>query len=121
LLNIITDGQTPPAVMHLSDGGHFENLGLLPLLKLRLPYILVVVGSHIQSDEEYAKEIINAMEQAREILDCSFTALEDQGDYDVLTDIKNNYVSPDHKFKRRYDFKVYYSQKGRCLEICQTL
>ncbi|CAB4039870.1 Hypothetical predicted protein, partial [Paramuricea clavata] len=41
-LNIITDGETPLAMMHLDDGGHFENFGLLPLLKLRLPKILVV-------------------------------------------------------------------------------
>ena len=129
LLNIITDGETPPAMMHLSDGGHFENMGLLPLLKLRLPYILVVDGSHIPSDEEYAKEIVNVMEQAREILDCSFTTVKgdnvlkdirnlDKDDVfkyinklraDVLTDIKNNYVTP---AARKYEFKVHYSRKG---------
>ena len=122
LLNIITVGETPPAMMHLSDGGHFENMGLLPLLKLRLPYIMVVNGSHIPSDEEYAKEIVNAMEQAREILDCSFTTCD--GD-DVLTDIKNKYVKPEARDQngeaesqnnerpRRYTFKVNYSTKGR--------
>ena len=111
LLNIITDGEAPPAMMHLSDGGHFENMGLLPLLKLRLPYILVVDGSHIPSDEDYAKEIVNVMEQAREILDCSFTSC-DGGD--VLTDIKNKYVKPEDQSNklRMYKFKVHYSTKG---------
>jgi hypothetical protein len=103
--------------MHLSDGGHFENFGLLALLKLRLPKILVVDGSHIGSDEEYAKEIVTVMEQAREILDCSFTAI-DGGD--VLTHIKNNYVkSVEGELQRKYEFNVHYSTKdGRYLELC---
>ena len=101
-------------MLHLSDGGHFENYGLLPLLKLRLPKILVADGSHIKSDDQYGKEIIQIMKLAREILGCSFTAM-DGGD--VLTDIRNKYVHPeDGKYPRMYEFKVHYSDKGRCLK-----
>ena len=96
-------------MLHLSDGGHFENYGLLPLLKLRLPKIIVADGSHIKSDNDYGKEIIQVMEQAREILDCSFTAM-DGGD--VLTDLKNKYVKNENH-PRKYEFKVQYSNKGR--------
>ena len=111
LLNFIHDGPQPPAMLHLSDGGHFETYGLLPLLKLRLPRILVADGSYIGSDDDYAKQIIPIMEHAREILGCSFTAM-DGGD--VLTDIRNKYVHPkDGKYPRMYEFKVRYSDKGR--------
>ena len=106
-------------MMHLSDGGHFENLGLLPLLKRRLPKILVVNGSYIESDDDYATEIIRTMELARELFDCSFTSIigddlldqrldeidkkcgknvlnyiKSQLGGDVLTDINNKYVHP---------------------------
>ena len=34
--NALQQGPSPPAVLlRLSDGGHTENLGILPLLKLR--------------------------------------------------------------------------------------
>ncbi|XP_028408530.1 uncharacterized protein LOC114531087 isoform X1 [Dendronephthya gigantea] len=114
LLNFIHDGPKPPAMLHLSDGGHFENYGLLPLLKLRLPRILVADGSHIKSDDDYADEIIQIMNHAREILGCSFTAM-DGGD--VLADIRNKYINPeDGMYPRMYEFKVRYSDKG-CHEV----
>ena len=98
-------------MLHLSDGGHFENYGLLPLLKLRLPRILVADGSYIKSDDHYGKQIIQVMELAREILGCSFTAM-DGGD--VLSDIRNKYVHPeDEEYPRMYEFKVRYSNDGR--------
>ncbi len=125
--------------MHLSDGGHFENLGLLPLLKLRLPKILVVNGSYIESDEDYATEIIRTMELARELFDCSFTSIigddlldqrldeidkkcgknvlnyiKSQLGGDVLTDINNKYVhSKDAPPPRKFEFKVRYSGKSK--------
>ena len=105
-------------MLHLSDGGHFENYGLLPLLKLRLPRILVADGSHIISDDHYAEEIIQIMKHARAILGCSFTAM-DGGD--VLTDIRNKYVHPeDGMYPRMYEFKVRYSDKGRFSECFVT-
>ena len=120
ILSIITDGKTPPAIMHLSDGGHFENLGLLPLLKLRLPKILVVNGSYIKSDDDYETEIIRTMELARELFDCSFTSIVGDGKSqlggDVLTDINNKYVhSKDAPPPRKFEFKVRYSGKSKSI------
>ena len=92
-------------MLHLSDGGHFENYGMLPLLKMRLPKILVVHGMEIPSnDDEYAKEIIEAMEHARNLFNCSFTSMTGG---DVLTDIKKKFVE---KRSRKYEFKVHYSE-----------
>ena len=75
MLHIITYGENPPSMLHISDGGHFESYGLLPLLKLRLPKILLVHGLEIKSDDDYAKDIIVAMEHARKFLHCSFTSM----------------------------------------------
>jgi hypothetical protein len=88
MLNIITYGKEPPAMLHVSDGGHFENYGLLPLLKLRLPKILLVHGLEIKSDDDYARDIIVAMEHARKLFNCSFTSMAGN---DVLNDIEEKY------------------------------
>ena len=88
MLNIITYGATPPAMMHVSDGGHFENYGLLPLLKERLPKILLVHGLEMKSDDDYAKDIIVAMEKARQYFNCSFTSMAGNN---VLSDIEERY------------------------------
>jgi hypothetical protein len=130
MLNIITYGEKPPAMLHVSDGGHFENYGLLPLLKLRLPKILLVHGLEIKSDDDYARDIIVAMEHARKLFNCSFTSVagndvlndiekkygKDALNYinnqlggDVLTDIKNEFVG---KCSRKYEFKVHYSKNN---------
>ena len=107
-MNIITYGETPPALLHLSDGGHFENYGLLVLLKMRLPKILVLHGLEIKSNEDYAKDIINGMEHARKLFNCSFTTMNGG---DVLTELKNEYVhcGKNKTPPRKYEFKVYYS------------
>ena len=110
LLNITTNGKIPPAMLHLSDGGHYENYGLLPLLKMRLPNILVAHGMEIPSDDdEYAKQMIETMEQARKLFSCSFTSMNGG---DVLTDIQKEFVE---KRSRTYEFQVEYSDetKGR--------
>ena len=39
-LQVTNQGPNPPAVLYLSDGGHIENLGILPLLKKRLQKIV---------------------------------------------------------------------------------
>lgn len=43
-MNIMNVGPNPPAILSLSDGGHLENRGILPLLKLRLKKIVTVDG-----------------------------------------------------------------------------
>ena len=73
---------------------------------MRLPKILVLHGSEIKSDEDYAKDIINGMELAREMFGCSFTA-KDGGD--VLTGLKNKYVHCTGTPPRKYEFQVRYS------------
>ncbi len=88
MLHLITYGEAPPAMLHISDGGHFENYGLLPLLKLRLPKILLVHGLEIKSDEDYARDIIVGMEHARRIFNCSFTSMAGN---DVLDAIEEKY------------------------------
>ena len=104
MLHIITYGKDPPAMMHLTDGGHFENYGLLPLLQKRLPKIILVHGLETKSDDDFAKDIIMAMELARDIFGCSFTSTDEN---DVLTDIKKKFVD---KKSRTYEFKVHYPE-----------
>jgi hypothetical protein len=51
------------AYIHLSDGGHYENLGLCQMVERRCRYILV---SDAGSDEDYAfEDLANAVRQAR--------------------------------------------------------
>ena len=107
ILSTITYGDTPPAMLHLSDGGHFENYGLLALLKLQLPKILLVHGLEMKSDDDYAKDIIVGMEHARNMLSCSFTSKDGK---DVLADIQKKFVKPeDGSRPRTYEFKVHYN------------
>ena len=114
LLRITTYGDIPPAMLHLSDGGHFENYGLLPLLKMRLPKILVVHGMKIPSDDDdYAIQIIEAMEHARKLFNFSFTSLTGG---DVLTDIKKEFVE---KRSRKYEFIVHYSTNSEGRQIAK--
>lgn len=50
-MKIVNQGPSLPAVLSLSDGGHIENLGILPLLKLRLQKIVSVGGSRTILDK----------------------------------------------------------------------
>ena len=109
ILSIITHGETPPAMLHLSDGGHFENSGMLPLLKLRLQKILIVHGAEMKSNEDYAKDIIVGMDHARKMFNCSFVSM---GGDDVLTAIQNEFVRPNDNAPRKFEFKVRYSDSS---------
>ena len=55
------------------------------LLKMRLPKILILHGAEIKSDEDYGKTIINVMEHARKLFNCSFTTMNGS---DVLTEFE---------------------------------
>ncbi|XP_068720032.1 uncharacterized protein [Montipora capricornis] len=104
---VVNVGPTPPPVLHLSDGGHFENLGILPLLKRRLEKIVVVDGG-APSEEGPAKDLIMALQKGREILRCSFTGLTGQ---DVYKDIRVKVIDkPPGKQPRSYRFKVEYHE-----------
>ena len=78
---------------------------------MKLPKILILHGSEIKSDEDYAKDIINAMEHARKLFNCSFTTMNGS---DVLTDLKNKYVNciENETSPRKYEFKVQYSDES---------
>lgn len=42
IFGLHTVGPTPPAYLNLSDGGHFDNLGLVQLLKRQVQFIIVI-------------------------------------------------------------------------------
>ena len=88
-MKIVNQGPSPPAVLSLSDGGHIENLGILPLLKLRLQKIVSVGGSRTILDEDYGSSLMKALDLAREKLGCSFSGLDRR---DIAEDIQDNFV-----------------------------
>ena len=91
--------------MLLSDGGHVENLALLPLLKKRLKKIIVVDGGYKEDQKLYGESLLNALTLARTKLNCSFLSVsktgadsrganDDDNDFDVITDLMNTFVKP---------------------------
>ena len=106
LMGVTEVGANPPPIISLSDGGHTENLGLLPLLKLRLPRIVVVNGAALEPGDTYATEILKMIKQAREKLRCSFTGISGR---DIHEDIRREFVEiPVGRKPRSYRFKVQY-------------
>ena len=89
MLGVVSVGPTPPPILRVSDGGHVENLGLLPLLQLRLPKIVISEGSQFNSDADYGAELLYTLQLAREKLRCSFTGLDGR---DISEDIRANFV-----------------------------
>lgn len=83
LLEVINVGPTPPPILYLSDGGHVENLGILPLLKKSLQKIVVVDGGDLE-DLGIAGDLITALKKAREKLHCSFTGMNGRDVYEDL-------------------------------------
>lgn len=105
----------PPPVLRLSDGGHFENLALLPLLEKKLDRIVVVDGSCNPGGEKYADALLHAIKKAREKLHCSFTPLtndegtEGGGSRDIEEDIRVRFLTKKNgRLPRHYRFKVHY-------------
>lgn len=105
----------PPPVLRLSDGGHFENLALLPLLEKKLDRIVVVDGSCNPGGEKYADALLHAIKKAREKLHCSFTPLtndevtEGGGTRDIEEDIRVRFLTKKNgRLPRHYRFKVHY-------------
>ena len=109
-LNITTVGKDPPHVLQLSDGGHFENLALLPLLEKKLPKILVVDGSCNSGADSQAKGLLDALELAQKKLHCWF---EGENVKDIKEDIRSEFLTKDGdgKLPRCYKFSVHYSAK----------
>ena len=61
--------------MFLSDGGHIENLGLLPVLQRQADRIIIADGTHYADKRLIAADLLRALELAREWLGCSFTTV----------------------------------------------
>lgn len=109
-INVINQGPNPPPVLRLSDGGHIENLGLLPLLKLRLEKIVAVNGGRTISDDLYGTTLLAALEMARKKLGCSFSGMDGR---DIVEDIADNFVDkPPGSQPSSYRFKVHYYDKN---------
>lgn len=105
-MEVVNVGPTPPPILYLSDGGHVENLAILPLLKRRLSKILVVDGGSLEEDKGMAGDLLIALQQARKKLHCSFTGLNGR---DVHEDIRAKIIDrPASKQPRSYRFKVEY-------------
>ena len=92
-------GPIPPPILLLSDGGHFENLAILPLLKRRLRRIVVVDGGYKQDDQSYGESLLNALMLARIKLNCSFLSEDGQ---DVTFNLLEKFVRPKTGEKPRY-------------------
>ena len=106
-LNIENIGPMPPPVMLLSDGGHVENLAILPLLKKKLKKIIVVDGGYYSNEMKYGKDLLRALMLARRDLNCSFIG---QGGRDVISDLLENFVrlqQPDEKKTTTFQVRVY--------------
>ena len=88
-IGILNLGPSPPPVLRLSDGGHVENLGILPLLRLRLKRIISVYGGCAASEQAFCNTLMNALEMARKKLRCSFTGMDGR---DINEDIRINFV-----------------------------
>ena len=89
MLYVVNQGPMPPPILRLSDGGHIENLAILPLLKKRLPKIVVVDGGHKTRDSEWGDSLLDALTLARRKLHCSFIGKDGR---DVIEDIKEKFV-----------------------------
>ena len=92
--------------MRLSDGGHFENLALLPLLDKRLEKIAIFDGSCNPGGDKYAESLLKALKLAREKLHCSFVG---ENGRDINEDIKVKFLKMKSKRRpRSYKFRVHY-------------
>ena len=89
MMGTIDVGIMPPPILRISDGGHMENLGLLPLLRMRLSRIVVVNGGVCKTDADYGASILYALQLARDKLRCSFLGLDGR---DIIEDIRVNFV-----------------------------
>ena len=109
-------GPMPPPVMLLSDGGHVENLALLPLLKKRMKKIVVVDGGFKNNENLYGDSLLNALILARKELNCSF--LSEEGG-DVISDLSEKFVKPTETGKkpRFYRFVVVFLFRLRMVRL----
>lgn len=102
-------GPLPPAIMSLSDLGRVEKYGLLPLFKRRMKKIVIVDGSFMKTNSEYAKYLLRSLQMAREMFHCEFTGYDGR---DILGELYKTYLThPSGKLPRSYRFMVKYFNK----------
>ncbi|CAH3110539.1 unnamed protein product, partial [Porites lobata] len=110
-----TIGPIPPAVLLLSDGGHYQNLAVLPLLQRKVKRIVVVDGGHKDKEDKYGDSILDALKIARTQLNCSFY---NEDGKDVIADLMRSFVNPQKRKKPHcYKFKVHYDTENEDGEI----
>ena len=98
LLYVSNMGPAPPPILRLSDGGHIENLGILPLLKKRLRKIVVADGGHKSEVGDWAKDLLKVFSLAREMLHCSSIGVDG---CDVIEDVKEKFVNTPRRHQPR--------------------
>ena len=98
-------GPVPPPILFLSDGGHVENLAILPLLKRKLSRIVVVDGGHKGGDTFYRESILKAMDLARTKLKCSFLSEDGR---DVISDLGEKLGENPRHYKYAFVLQVTY-------------
>jgi len=89
LLQLVDIKNTWPHYLFLSDGGHLENLGILPLLRRRCKRIFICDGS--QDVKGTCDELFKSLRLAEERLYCSFLALD--SDDSATKYIANNFIA----------------------------
>ena len=102
----VNTGPVPPPILLLSDGGHVENLAILPLLKRRLPKIVVVDGGYKSEEKLYGVSLLDALMLARTKLNCSFIS---EDGHDVISDLLETFVKPraeGNPCYYKYDLKI---------------
>ena len=97
-MSVTNQGPLPPPILRLSDGGHIENLAILPLLKRRLSKIIIADGGLKADDSGWGDGLLKALSLAREKLNCSFIGLDGR---DVFEDVKEKYVNKLPKLQPR--------------------
>ena len=97
----INVGPMPPPILLLSDGGHFENLAILPLLQRRLSRIVVVDGGYEEDQRLYGDSLLDALMLVRTNLNWSLLS-EDGQDIDVISDLLEKFGKPQALGNPRY-------------------
>lgn len=72
MLRLDVRAAAAPPQLYFGDGGHFENLGLIPLIQRQCAEIIIASGSEAQSDSG-KEELLQALKQARLHCNCEFT------------------------------------------------
>jgi len=103
-INRISDDEHyQPEFMNLSDGGHFENLGLIPLLlNSHIGTIYVADGGH--DPEQSCSDLIKAMEFSRKNLKVQFRSL-DSLNSDVDRQLLNSFIGERNARKFHFQYK----------------